>query len=1556
MMDGMKWSIDRVLHKIKGREITSEEGFELIKAIQRGDTPAVTNTNQNTTGQSLDYYTPVWEKRDTPTSVWPDRILLFDTTSDLMDKLKTIGVQTVLVQPGNTYKRHSVDQYTIDSGRQDDYKRLIASLLEDQSLPDCILHYWSRSSFTGDLAHLENQLGHGIFSLFYFYRALTDYKVKQQIKLLYLYDSHTHGQPQYGGVSAFAKTVRKENPGWICKTVELEGVAQEVAASLLSEFGTEDEEIELRYRGEQRFVRRMIPASMEKGPLPLRKGGTYLITGGLGGVGFTVASYLAKKTQGKIVLTGRSELTSDKRIKLLELEKMGCETLYIQADVSIREDVERLVAKTRQQCNEIYGIIHAAGVIRDAFLFNKTTEQMKEVIAPKVFGTLWLDEATCFDRLDFFIMFSSSTSVLGNAGQCDYAYANGFMDHYALWRDGLREQGEREGKSISINWPLWSDGGMKVDHATLTFMQNTMGILPISNEEGLLAFEEALSQQEKQWVVLKESDNKKVRLFDSSDELVAGSNSSAIVSINNENLHTHVSREVRQIASEVLAVPMDRIDMDVEKSEYGFDSISSTDFINRINKKFTIDLTPPVFYEYQDLGAFAKHLTENVDMYHFSDPRQSVVSHKAAPGELPEMAAFPREIESINDAGHPHKETSLPPEYEPVAIIGMAGILPGADHLEELWDNLLADKDAISEIPADRWSWKEYYGDPAKESNKTNIKWGGFIKEIDKFDALFFGISPREAELMDPRQRIFLETVWKSIEDAGYKPSSLSGTNTGLFVGVGTSDYYDLLHENHVEIEAYTSTGCFNSILTNRISYLLNLHGPSEPIDTACSSSLVAIHRAVESVRSGECNLAIAGGVNILASPNMYISLSKARMLAEDGRCKTFDKKANGYVRGEGSAAVLLKPLSQAERDGDHIYAIIRGSSVNHGGHANSLTAPNPNAQANLIATAWSKAGVDPSRVGYIEAHGSGTPLGDPIEINGLKKAFGKLYANHGKFVKEASCGIGTIKTQIGHLESAAGIAGLLKVLLCLKHGKLIKNLHFEEMNSYIELKGSPFYIIDETKEWNRPEPDAPRLAGVSSFGFGGVNAHIVVEEYMNSNRWIKSGEGPAMIVLSARDQTRLSLMARNLLGFLEKEDVALIHMAYTLHTGREAMDERIAFVARHVDEAKEKLNLFLQGETNIEDFYYGSTKKRGSLAEVLMEAEEGKAFINSLLNKRKLSQLAQLWSSGVEIDWERMYNGQQSNRLSLPSYPFTRESYWVDQAGRKAEANQFQWIHPLLHQNISDFTEMRFLSRFTGCERFFSDFRSNGIKTWFGAAYLEMAIIAISEMAGISDDKQIHIQLNSMHRGAALIVGDQPVEVFFGISREKNGYIQYEIYGEEDLHGECDVYCYGHVALVQDKTVGRVDLLSLKEDCEETDIPSDVFYKELSELGMVFEDHYRGVERIYAGHDKALAKLKLPESWEADRQEYVLHPCLADAALSVSYLWSMEKKGKVNEEFGPLSMEELEVLRPCTSSMWAHVRKIEGVASQTGELNRVDIDICDNDGNICISMRGVTI
>ncbi|MEX3613474.1 MAG: SDR family NAD(P)-dependent oxidoreductase, partial [Burkholderia gladioli] len=611
--------------------------------------------------------------------------------------------------------------------------------------------------------------------------------------------------------------------------------------------------------------------------------------------------------------------------------------------------------------------------------------------------------------------------------------------------------------------------------------------------------------------------------------------SAAVSTIDIEALGARLRGVVLGLVTQLLGVPAEQVDLDEEFNAFGFDSISLTNLANRLNQELRLNLTPAIFFEHASVNRFVEHLlAEHAGRLAFLAPAAAAPAPLQAPASTlasQAAAAAPAIAPARADEAEPAAAAT---ERDDIAIIGMSARLPMAADLDQFWDNLLAGRDCIGEIPADRWDWREIYGDPLREPNRTDAKWGGFIDGVADFDPLFFGISPREAEAMDPHQRLLMSHVWQALEDAGYTRQALSGSDTGVFVGLGGSDYGQRVVAADGGVEGHTLMGLLPSMAPARMSHFMNWHGPSEFIDTACSSSLVAVHRAAQAIAAGDCGLAVVGGVMAILSPTSHIGFSKAGMLSKDGRCKTFSSEADGYVRGEGVGMLVLKRLSAARADGDCIHAVIRASAVNHGGRANTLTSPNPAAQAELIESACRKAGVAVEQIGYIEAHGTGTRLGDPIEINGLKSAFKSL----GHATREAWCGLGSVKTNIGHLELSAGIAGLLKLVLQLRHRTLVASLHCEQVNPYIELEGSPFYLVRENRPWpagrdasGRP---APRLAGVSSFGFGGVNAHVLVQEHL-ADALPAEDEASAPIVLSARSESALRGRARDLLAYLER-------------------------------------------------------------------------------------------------------------------------------------------------------------------------------------------------------------------------------------------------------------------------------------------------------------------------------------------------------------------------------------------------------------------------------------
>jgi acyl transferase domain-containing protein/surfactin synthase thioesterase subunit len=512
---------------------------------------------------------------------------------------------------------------------------------------------------------------------------------------------------------------------------------------------------------------------------------------------------------------------------------------------------------------------------------------------------------------------------------------------------------------------------------------------------------------------------------------------------------------------------------------------------------------------------------------------------------------------------------------ENIAIIGVGCRFPKAANPQAYWQLLSNGIDAITEVPPDRWNVDELYDPQPATPGKMNTRWGGFLEQVDGFDPLFFNISPREAERIDPQQRLFLEVAWEALENAGLATNKLAGSLTGVFAAMAVVNYDQLLYKNVADltqISAYDGIGTTLSLASSRLSYLLDLKGPSLAIETACSSSLVAVHLACQSLRSRESNLCIVGGVNLILTPELNIVFSQARMMSPDGRCKTFDADANGYVRGEGCGVVILKRLSDALEAGDNIQAVIRGSAVNQDGASNGITAPNGSSQQAVIRQALNNAGVKPAEISYVEAHGTGTPLGDPIEVKSLKNVL-----MEGRQADQP-CWLGSVKTNIGHLESAAGMAGLIKVILALQHQEIPPNLHLNQLNPYIRLNRTPLSIPTAKQSWTVEEK---RLAGISSFGFGGTNAHIILEQApVVETVQIKKERPLQLLTLSAKNETALRELAEKYSEFLNSNPaVSLADLCFTANAGRTHFEHRLVAIASSSKELQTSLQALASGE-----------------------------------------------------------------------------------------------------------------------------------------------------------------------------------------------------------------------------------------------------------------------------------------------------------------------------------------------------------------------------------------
>lgn len=601
---------------------------------------------------------------------------------------------------------------------------------------------------------------------------------------------------------------------------------------------------------------------------------------------------------------------------------------------------------------------------------------------------------------------------------------------------------------------------------------------------------------------------------------------------------------VSQLSREI-GIPAKDIDPTRPFAYYGLDSVHAVRLTAELESWLGQELSPTLAYEYPTIDLLSRHL-----------------AGEEAPAGAPTAAP-------AGDSG------GAPVADEPIAIIGIGCRFPGADGPEAFWRELSEGVDAISEIPPDRWDVDAFYDPDPSVPGTAVTRRAGFVPGVDLFDFQFFGISPKESEQMDPQQRLLLEVAWEALEDAGQVPERLAGSDTGVFVGISTNDYSTVRAGDLRLIDAYSGTGNALSIAANRLSYFYDFHGPSIAIDTACSSSLVAVHLACRSLRDGECTVALAGGVNIILSPALMINFTKDKLIAPDGRCKAFDAGADGFGRGEGAGIVVLKPLSRALADGDPIYAVIRGTAINQDGRTNGLLAPNRRAQEALLAAAYRRAGLSPGTVQYIEAHGTGTLVGDAIEANALGTvlADGRPPGSH--------CLIGSVKTNIGHLEAAGGVAGLVKVALALRHRAIPPSLNFAEPNPDIPFDRLPMRVARTLTPW--PENGGRAVAGVSAFGFGGTNAHVVLTEAPQA-RVTATGTGTAteraeLLPLSARSPAALAALAERYEAALAS-GLGLADLCYTAGARRGHYEHRLSVVAASPAAMADSLNAYRHGRS----------------------------------------------------------------------------------------------------------------------------------------------------------------------------------------------------------------------------------------------------------------------------------------------------------------------------------------------------------------------------------------
>ena len=1130
------------------------------------------------------FYAPEWRTSDVSEKSSPVKSsnwLVFHDDFGFGDavarQLRNEGQTVVTVVAGEKFSNNGDAEFTINPSNPADYAALITAAASKGRIEN-VLHLWSlsrdrQSGLTDELFDHAQQ--RGFYSLLFLTQALGRQGFTDTVRLevvtnfLQRVNEADPVQPEKATMLGPVRVIPQEFPRITCRSIDIalcgteeQSAIDDLAVQTISEFRREPEPV-VAYRDGRRLILEYKARKLEKitsGPVKLRDKGVYLITGGLGGLGLLLAEHLAKTARARLILTARSPLpersqwaqileekktesVAEKIRAIQRMEALGAEVMVAAADTGNYMQMRQVVDSALERFGTIHGVIHLAGVPGGGIIQLKSREMVEKIFSPKVRGMLVLDRIFSERELDFLVLYSSIASVLGEAGQADYCGASAFLDAYA-------QKNAAGGKwpAIAINWEIWQEVGIGVNTevpAHIKELRQQMLANGISPAEGVNAFDRILPSGLSQVVVCPQELQARIELGKSltAESFLQGMQktraaqppASRRLGASFAGAGAGLEQKVAQIWQRILG--RDEIGVHDNFFDLGGNSLLALQLVSEIGQELDIQIAPVTLFEFPTVRALTRHLN-------------------------PESAQESEEAREIGDRRKQSREGTR----SEIAIIGMAGRFPGAANVEEFWKNLCDGKETVT-----FFSDEELLAagvDPALLRNPRYVKASSLLEDVDHFDAALFGYAPREAEVMDPQHRIFLECAWEALERAGYNPYSYPGL-VGVFAGSNLSTYLLKLYSdsrvrnsvNHLQ----ALIGNDKDSLTTTVSYKLNLRGPSIAVQTFCSTSLVAIHMASQSLRQGECDMALAGGIRVVVPARHGYMYEPGGIWPPDGHTRSFDARANGSPFGNGVGIVCLKRLQDALADGDHIHAVIKGTAINNDGAGKAgYTAPSVQGQSSVIQAAFEDAGIDPATIGYVEAHGSATELGDPIEVSALTKAFA-IGTDKKNF-----CPIGSVKSNFGHLDRAAGVTAMIKTAMSLEHQQIPPSINFEEPNPNIDFENSPFFVNTTLRPWQ--VNGTPRRASVNSLGVGGTNVHVVLEEApalaasSPSRPW-------QLLLTSAKSEAALDQIGARLANHLmQHPELNPGDVAYTLQIGRKPLEYRRMMVVKDLEDAKQVL------------------------------------------------------------------------------------------------------------------------------------------------------------------------------------------------------------------------------------------------------------------------------------------------------------------------------------------------------------------------------------------------